>query len=149
MQAEEQTCGLAFPGEWESAIHKAGCTACHHTSLPVPSAPTLRTRPPAVQKWGYVAFEPGSSMEFEIDSRVAGSESETNRVVLSYLASYESMGVARVKCVSGCKCQESEIDALWQEKASMLMTAEFAVRAQGWAVFRPAWGWVGGEQEGL
>lgn len=34
----------------------------------------------------------------------------------------------RVECVNGCECQETLIDALWQEKASMLMTAEFQAR---------------------
>lgn len=77
------------------------------------------------QKWGFVAFEPGSWLEFAIDSRVAGSTERTNRVVLSYLASYEAMGIARVECVGGCECEAATIDALWQEKASMLMTAEF------------------------
>lgn len=42
-----------------------------------------------------MAFEPGSWLEFAIDSRVAGSTERTNRVVLSYLASYEAMGIAR------------------------------------------------------
>jgi hypothetical protein len=51
-------------------------------------------------------------------------------VVLSYLASYDAaMGTARVQCVAGCKCEPTDIDALWGEKASMLMTAEFAVGA--------------------
>lgn len=62
-----------------------------------PSANYVRplTPPLAAQKWGYVAFEPGSVLEFAIDSRVAGSTETTNRVVLSYLASYEAMGTAK------------------------------------------------------
>lgn len=35
----------------------------------------------------------------------------------------------RVECVGGCECEAATIDALWQEKASMLMTAEFQVGA--------------------
>ncbi|KAI3436519.1 hypothetical protein D9Q98_005936 [Chlorella vulgaris] len=80
------------------------------------------------QKWGFVATEPDSYLEFAIDSRVASSaEDSRNRVVLSYLASYDSsMGIAGVECVAGCQCEATEIDSLWEQQASMLMTAEFA-----------------------
>lgn len=134
-------------------------------------------RIPLKQKWGFVATNPGAALEFSVDSRVASSgPRDRNRVVLSYLASYEGMGVGRVECVAvsvlrgitkvwterddgpcvwglgdgrphaaspeaqpppalppspqGCECEPIEIDALWSEKASMLMTAEFAVGGQ-------------------
>lgn len=52
------------------------------------------------QKWGFVATAPGAALEFEVDSRGgAAGAGEPNRLVLSYLASYEGMGVGRVECV--------------------------------------------------
>ena len=76
-----------------------------------------------------MATEPDSTLEFSIDSRVAGSpDGSSNRVVLSYLASYDpAMGIARVACVSGCECAESDIDALWEEKASILYIAYYSL----------------------
>lgn len=55
------------------------------------------------QKWGYVATAPGARLEFTIDTRIASSQEDYNRVVLTYLASYDGMGVAHVECtqVSG------------------------------------------------
>ena len=49
--------------------------------------------------------------------------------MLSYLASYQGMGVASVECVGGCECQSVEVDSLWVEHASMLMTQELKVGA--------------------
>ncbi|PRW56151.1 expressed protein isoform B [Chlorella sorokiniana] len=51
------------------------------------------------QKWGFVATRSGASLEFTIDTRVGSSEDPTNRLILSYLASYEGMGAARVECM--------------------------------------------------
>ena len=83
------------------------------------------------QKWGFVATQPDAYLEFSVDTRAAaGPAAQQQRVVLSYLASYQGMGVARVECVGGCECKAVEIDALWVEKASMLMTQELKVGRQ-------------------
>lgn len=77
-----------------------GSTVCA-AWLPVvdPSMPLALPRMLLPQKWGFVALQPGASLELSLDTRVASSEAATNRLIFSYLASYEGMGVARVECV--------------------------------------------------
>jgi hypothetical protein len=82
-----------------------------------------------LQKWGFVATQPDFYLEFSVDTRSAAGPATQQRVMLSYLASYQGMGVARVECVGGCECKAVEIGALWVEKASMLMTQELKVGA--------------------
>lgn len=54
-------------------------------------------------------------------------------MLLTYLRSYQQMGVAQVKCVAGCTCPTSELDGTWDTKASLLQIHRFKVG-----------GWVGG-----
>ena len=41
--------------------------------------------------------------------------------------SYCGMGQARVECQSGCSCQPTVVEALWEERTSLLQMHQFAV----------------------
>ena len=72
-------------------------------------------------KIGFTAFAPGSVAIFglPVSSSLAadsGDQNATQRefraiLAISYLTSYEGMGVARVRCASACSCKEEIIDA--------------------------------------
>lgn len=52
-------------------------------------------------------------------------------VLLTYLRSYEGMGTAQVKCISGCTCSTTYLDGTWEQKASLLQIHPFKVRRVG------------------
>ena len=60
---------------------------------------------------GCLPLQPGSELILSLDtmSRTANSKSEIN-VHLAYLRSNGRMGRARVRCISGCFCQETVMD---------------------------------------
>ena len=64
----------------------------------------------------------------EVAAHAAGDGSPAE-VLLTYLRSYERMGVAQVKCVAGCACPTTEIDGTWEARASLLQIHRFKV---GW-----------------
>ena len=85
--------------------------------------------PKVVNKPGIVSVLPGAVMRFVIDTTApvthagGGGESAPSvgnqsgamtsaSLALTYLASYEHMGVGVVSCESGCSCQPKAIDAL-------------------------------------
>lgn len=54
-------------------------------------------------KWGYVATKPGSLLTFMVNTTASsGNRSHPVLVQLAYLASYEHMGKAQVRCVVRC-----------------------------------------------
>ena len=44
----------------------------------------------------------------------------TSYVARSYLASYERHGMARVQCVEGCTCPDSQFNSLWERHNSQV-----------------------------
>ena len=44
----------------------------------------------------------------------------------SYLASYERHGMARVQCVHGCTCEDSQFNGLWERHNSQVKTRSSA-----------------------
>ena len=57
--------------------------------------------------------------------------SQQAEVLLSHLKSYEGMGTAQVKCVSGCRCLTTTLDGTWGQKATLLQIHKFRVRLLG------------------
>ncbi|GIM14751.1 hypothetical protein Vretimale_17546 [Volvox reticuliferus] len=76
-------------------------------------------------KPGYVAREPGSVLRVRIDTDRSGMSSQTEdvHVFFHYLRSYEHMGKAAFRCVSGCTCSSKEYDGHHEEKVSQLYMA--------------------------
>lgn len=70
---------------------------------------------PAHQKKspGVLALVPGATLHFAVDSRmsVRGGMASVVTVNIEHLVSYESMGIATVRCVGGCSCATQRIDA--------------------------------------
>ena len=61
---------------------------------------------------GALALRPGASIEVPLDiSRAHAATGAVACAELSYLTSYEHMGVASVSCVRGCACDSRRIDA--------------------------------------
>jgi palmitoyltransferase len=48
-------------------------------------------------------------------------------VLLSHLRSYEGMGVAQVRCVSGCTCTTTYLDGTWEQQATLQYIHRFKV----------------------
>eukprot|EP00798_Chlamydomonas_sp_ICE-L_P017899 gene17899-24291_t len=58
-------------------------------------------------KPGWVADQPGSKLLIMVDSRFPELAPDANAsAAVSFLASYEHMGKARISCYSGCQCRE-------------------------------------------
>ena len=91
-------------------------------------------RPCPIPKDGFTAFHPGSFavLELPLSSGSKISLSERQRAVswkakldLTYLSSYEGMGVAAIRCARGCACEmtrinahrSSEFTSLWQKSS--------------------------------
>lgn len=64
----------------------------------------------------------------------------TQQVSLSFLRSYEGMGVADVACVAGCSCVPATLDGTWDKRVSLQHILPIYVR--------PAWHEAGGELRG-
>ena len=71
-------------------------------------------------KDGWTAFDPGSFALFELPLSAASESKEYGEdlkrswnatLALTYLSSYEGMGLAHVTCERGCECQGQRIDA--------------------------------------
>ena len=68
-------------------------------------------------KPGFTSFTPGSEAHFQLplagSTRMVWSQSTSwnATMYLSYLTSYEGMGVASVHCENGCTCDEIALDA--------------------------------------
>lgn len=72
-------------------------------------------------KWGYVSTEPGASLQLLLNTTASsGAAQHPVLVQVAYLSSYEHMGKAAVKCVSGCSCDESEINGYHVDHNSLL-----------------------------
>ena len=75
--------------------------------------------PRAVNKPGIVSVLPGAAMRMLVDTTAPVAQAGRNAsalphaaLALTYLASYERMGVAKVSCIKGCTCETRIIDAL-------------------------------------
>ena len=80
---------------------------------------TRALAPKAVNKPGIVSVLPGAVMRLVVDTTApvarqgnASADGAGAALALTYLTSYESMGVGVVSCVSGCSCAPRAIDAL-------------------------------------
>eukprot|EP00879_Flechtneria_rotunda_P016086 GHRR01016827.1.p1 GENE.GHRR01016827.1~~GHRR01016827.1.p1 ORF type:complete len:534 (+),score=145.77 GHRR01016827.1:354-1955(+) len=76
-------------------------------------------------KWGYISRTPGSTLKIVVNSMrnqdgkqqdgdaPQDSKNQPMNVMLAYLKSYDSMGMAKFECTSGCTCEaKPEVDAL-------------------------------------
>jgi hypothetical protein len=70
-------------------------------------------------KWGFVGRAANSSIDFQLSTAVGGGSARTTTVTVIYLRSYQGMGTATVRCVSGCSCRPVRIDAHWSARASL------------------------------
>ena len=69
--------------------------------------------PRAPRKPGVVSVLPGAVMRLVVDTTApVDANLTTAKLALTYLASYERMGLGVVSCVSGCSCAPRTIDAL-------------------------------------
>ncbi|GLI64554.1 hypothetical protein VaNZ11_007873 [Volvox africanus] len=82
-------------------------------------------------KPGYVTWQPGSVLRLQVDTDRSGMRSQMERekvhVFFHYLRSYEHMGKAEFRCVSGCTCSSREYDGHHEEKVSQLYMARMEV----------------------
>lgn len=79
-------------------------------------------------KPGWTATVVGSAMTFRTNTLMLQRQpSEFVEVHLTYLSSYQHMGVANVQCTTSCKCNETQIDAASSEKVSLNKVAVLAV----------------------
>lgn len=73
----------------------------------------------------------GDWAELEFDSRpnATSKDGEGGRATihLTHLKSYQGMGTADVKCVSGCKCPAEVLDGTWDMQASLMQNLVFKV----------------------
>lgn len=60
---------------------------------------------------GIIATSPGASLTLQLDTTLPGVNVSSTAVVLTYLTSYERMGMAHVECLSGCSCEPQLLDA--------------------------------------
>ncbi|EFN58648.1 hypothetical protein CHLNCDRAFT_140901 [Chlorella variabilis] len=93
------------------------------------------------QKWGWTGAAPGAWAELEFDSRQAagGGEAAAGNatvhpqasyatVYLTYLRSYQRMGLANISCAAGgCRCVPGAIDSTWDVPASLQQMHKFPV----------------------
>ena len=59
---------------------------------------------------GVIALTPGATLHFDVEAAVAQNRSSVT-AHLSYLTSYQGMGMAILRCFGGCKCHDRVIDA--------------------------------------
>ena len=63
---------------------------------------------PDSPKWGFVARQPGDSLEVDVPLEGADLLDKNLTIGLGFLLSYNHMGVALVECVAGCECRPRE-----------------------------------------
>ncbi|KAG2434505.1 hypothetical protein HYH02_012172 [Chlamydomonas schloesseri] len=84
----------------------------------------------AKPKPGYVATQPGSKLRLRVDTDRSGLGSapgERVALYLHHLRSYEHMGAAALRCVSGCNCSEVRVDAHISERVSQVYLVKMEV----------------------
>ncbi|PRW59533.1 hypothetical protein C2E21_1609 [Chlorella sorokiniana] len=67
---------------------------------------------PGKPKTGWVATQPGSWLEFDVNTKEAAAEAgqPTIAVAVAHLTSYAHMGQANVTCITGCTCPDVTIE---------------------------------------
>eukprot|EP00798_Chlamydomonas_sp_ICE-L_P025070 gene25070-10722_t len=79
-------------------------------------------------KPGWVATQPGSKLLVKIDSLFDGVPPEEEVTAgVGYLVSYEHMGKAVGKCVSGCSCGNFTMNGFTKHRMSLVRLIEFNV----------------------
>jgi hypothetical protein len=78
------------------------------------------------KKKGFVAHQPGSSILFHLNT-VRDQSGGQVLVQIGHLKSYEGMGMAEVKCESGCTCEPKVIDGLQSRRVSQTYLAGISV----------------------
>jgi hypothetical protein len=85
----------------------------------------------ACHKYGYATWDAGASITFKVDSAVLSEEDKASKttvqLAISYLRSYEDMGVARLECVSGCTCKAQDLDGNQSKKTSEMVTERYTI----------------------
>ena len=120
-----------------------GACAAHDEVRPCPYANGTDTRQPGVWHYcysslgtqnrqvkpGLVAFVPGATLYFTLRPGFLRGSAAPQRVAIGlvHLQSYDHMGVAAVRCVAGCACDEQRIDAHQRDgqRASVFVTHDF------------------------
>lgn len=96
------------------------------------------------QKWGWTGMAVGDWAELQLDTRADGKGVKEDKdgkkvkanIWLSYLRSYEHMGVARVECRSGCSCDSSRLDGTWERQVSLQQIHMFKASQHAKCVIR-------------
>eukprot|EP00878_Enallax_costatus_P021491 GHUV01022752.1.p1 GENE.GHUV01022752.1~~GHUV01022752.1.p1 ORF type:complete len:247 (+),score=81.16 GHUV01022752.1:1972-2712(+) len=72
-------------------------------------------------KYGYVTHQAGSELEITLNTtRSTTPELKHVNVQIAYLQSYSGMGMALVRCHSGCKCSDTLVDGHHQLRQSTI-----------------------------
>ena len=80
----------------------------------------------AKKKKGFVAHQPGSSILFHLNT-VRDQSGGQVLVQIGHLKSYEGMGMAEARCISGCTCEPKVIDGLQSRRVSQTYLAGISV----------------------
>lgn len=81
-----------------------------------------------MQKYGWVATEPGSQVDVIIPRCSTDSTSSFRTIMdIGYMRSYENFGRAQVTCADGCRCEGVVLDALWKDLSSQVDTQPIEV----------------------
>ena len=99
---------------------------------------TRALAPRAVNKPGIVSVLPGAVMRIVVDTMAPVAQHQGNgtgpltpSLALTYLSSYEHMGVCRVTCESGCTCAPRAIDALQIAQPATSSTSSTTTEGSG------------------
>jgi lysophospholipase L1-like esterase len=88
---------------------------------------------PGCHKYGYVAYDAGASITFKVNSAVLSEEDKasnsTVQLAVSYLRSFQDMGVARLECASGCTCKARDMSGVHKRQTSEVQTERLTVSA--------------------
>ncbi len=87
-------------------------------------------------KPGWLARDAGSVLWIEAETNFSAAakpdvdsatDGEALVIGVTYLSSYEHMGVFEVSCVTGCTCNATEVDGHTEQKHSVPLVVEFDV----------------------
>ena len=98
-----------------------------HTIHPLDLPPDRRKQ---VWKPGLVSVRVGDYLEMELSAASLGVGG-TGDMEISYLTSYEHMGMARLTCISGCRCEPQLLNATSEKKVSVAGGTTFELRDGG------------------
>ena len=74
------------------------------------------------EKSGWCASVPGAHMDIS-----AGQVNDNTTITIGYLQSHKNMGICEVRCLQGCKCNPSSINAFSVDQASQQQLMQLLV----------------------